>query len=497
MLISVTVDTKPPTHPFYNKGSKLCFYLNGVPGALLQLTGGTQYTFQIDTVGHPFYLTFSEKGGSEDNGMLTDFPPTEKGVVVYEPSATLPDDFYYQCRIHEYMGGPAIHNTFRTTQMITDLVAPTSLSSPNNYELYCADQIGLVYRINLITQIVSIFLDVREYTPSLNPKYEERGLLGLCFHPQYNSNGRFFIFYSSKREYAQAERGQSRVSPQRYYNCLSEFFYDRRLDRVDYKREKVILRIPRELDYHNGGKIGFGADGYLYITVGDGGPQEDPQGNAQNLNTCLGKILRIDVNGIDIHPYYRIPPGNPFIHQSNALPEIWAYGFRNPWGLEFSGDVLIVTDAGYEAGSGQEEVNIVQRGGNYGWNTKQGTHISPWIKDPAKTRNTIDPVFAYTTADPQFSDSTSSVIIGGYMDKSGDYICADYSGRLIRLRFGQSLTAPSGSTFGEQGSDVIETASVNKWIRSFGKVGDQIYLLTSEQQGPVGNTGEIIKLDVM
>jgi hypothetical protein len=243
----------------------------------------------------------------------------------------------------------------------------------------------------------------------------------------------------------------------------------------------------KDLPYHNGGKIGFGPDGYLYITVGDAGPQQDPNNHAQNLGTWFGKILRIDVTDIYQYPYYKIPIDNPFVNIKGALPEIWAYGFRNPWGLEFyNKDILIVTDAGYEAGSGQEEVNIVVKGGNYGWNIKEGKNLAPWnqIKDSKIISNLIDPIFAYTTSDPNFTDSDVSVIVGGYFDKSGDYICADYSGRLIRLRFNQTE------------AKVVETGSIGKWIRSFGKANNEIYVLTSQVQGPLKDTGEIYLLTV-
>lgn len=325
----------------------------------------------------------------------------------------------------------------------------------------------------MITQAVSIFLDVSEYVPKLNPNYDERGLLGLCFHPNFNQNGRVFIYYSSRPDRDNKNYRVENSTESFYYNCLSEFIYQN--GRILYDAEKVILRMKKDLPFHNGGKIGFVPDGYLYITVGDEGEQRDPNGNAQNLNSLFGKILRIDVDGIDTYPYYKIPPDNPFINVKGVLPEIWEYGFRNPWRVEFFDDILIVTDAGFEAGSGQEEVNIVVKGGNYGWNVKEGKRLAPWSDPKIDTRSMIDPIFSYTTADPKFTDTDVSVIIGGYLTDQGDYVCADFSGRLIRLRIDQT------------GAEVIETASVGKKIA--GKI--QLYVLTSEEQGPKGTTGEI------
>lgn len=525
-MFTVTVGLKPNDHPFYEKGSKYCFYINNTPAYQLNLIPGTNYTFNINTPGHPFYFTTSEIGGSEDKNILgqggfnpsDQFPPTDKGIVKFIMSGEYPQSFYYQCKIHPYMGGVAIrgHNTFYVSSILSGLVAPTSLSSPmgDTQNIYIADQIGLVYKLNLPTQIISIFLDVREYIPQLDPNYDERGLLGLCFHPDFMINGRFFIYYSSVRA---RNIYQNTTDETGYYNCLSEFTYQG--DKILYEAEKVLIRINRDLTFHNGGKIEFGSDGYLYISVGDGGPQKDPQGHAQNLGTLLGKILRIDVNNVNVMPYYGIPNDNPFINVNGALPEIWAYGFRNPWGLDFipnMDSLLIVTDAGKsseapstgrasgsfgnDSGSGQEKVNVVVKGGNFGWNIKEGSRLAPWAPKNVNISNMIDPIFSYTTSDPNYSDSDVSVIIGGYFTETGDgntdYICADYSGRLIRLRFTQT------------GVKVIETASMGKLIRSFGKSSNyrtnlsmmhlgNLYILTSDNTGPSGNTGEVYSLTVI
>lgn len=491
--IAVTVGLKPPTHPFFNEGSKYCYFLNELPGVTLTLTPGAEYIFDINTPGHPFYFTLSEQGGSEDKDPLPGFDPTEKGTVSFVMPDDYPPDFYYQCKIHAYMGGKvkkneepemAKHHTLTLTPVLQGLAAPTSLTTPrgDTDNIYVADQIGIVYKYNLKTQEVTEFLNVTQWIPKLDPYYDERGLLGLCFHPGFPQNGRFYIYYSSIREQASG-----------YYNCLSEFTY--KDGKILYEAEKVILRLIKDLNFHNGGKIGFGPDGYLYITVGDAGPQRDTYGHAQDLGNWFGKILRIDVN-VEAYPYYRVPQDNPFIDVKGAKPEIWAYGFRNPWGLEFLGNYLIVTDAGLDPPTGKEEVNIVVKGGNYGWNVKEGPNLAPWAKPGTDTSKMIDPIFSYTTKDSTYADSDQSVIVGGYLTAAGDYICADYSGRLIRLRFKNN-----------GGAEVVETSKTGKSIRSFGKTGEsltprrqvrdiQLYVLTSEQSGPRGTTGEVHALTV-
>lgn len=452
MSIHVTVGPKPSNHPFYGKGSKQCYYIDGVPGATLNLTVGQSYRFTIDTPGHPFYFTTSEEGGSNDDNALSGFQPTEKGTVNFTVPESYPTTFYYQCGIHSYMGSYVRleHNTFYMNTLLAGLTAPTSLTADEQNNIYVADQIGVVYKYNLTTDDVNVVLNIQDKIPKLNKNYDERGLLGLCLHPNFIHNGKFFVFYSGEG-----------------YNYLSEFNPD----------ERIILRVKRTETYHNGGKIAFGPDGYLYLALGDGGPQGDLHNNAQNLNTWHGKILRIS---IDDHPY-SIPADNPFINTPNALPEIWAYGFRNPWGTTFGKGMMIVTDSGYERGTGQEEVNIVVRGGNYGWNIKEGSKQ----RREGDISNMIDPIFAYTTGDEQFSDGGGSVIIGGAFTNEGDYICADYSGKLIRLRFN------------EKGAEVIETLSIGNKIRSIDRGGDRLYVLTSKQSGPTGTTGEVHTLTVV
>ena len=147
----------------------------------------------------------------------------------------------------------------------------------------------------------------------------ERGLLGLAFHPRYAANGRFFVFYTQRGS------GDLRIS--------SFVVSATNPDRADPGSEREVLTIPHpDFANHNGGRLAFGPDGYLYIGVGDGGSANDPRNNAQNLSQLLGKILRIDVDGA---VGYAIPPDNPFVGQAGARGEIWMYGLRNPWRFSF------------------------------------------------------------------------------------------------------------------------------------------------------------------
>ena len=199
-----------------------------------------------------------------------------------------------------------------------------------------------------------VFLDIQE---RVSDRGNEEGLLGLAFDPDFPDNGYFYVYYSA-------------ASPRR--SVLSRF--SARPDGVaaDAGSERVIMKIEQPYSNHNGGQIAFGPDRYLYIGLGDGGSRGDPRGNGQDISTLLGSIIRIDVSGLDEAGTYSIPADNPFVGVEGARGEIWAYGIRNPWRFSFdreSGE-LWMADVGQNR---YEEVNIVRRGLNYGWNVMEGS----------------------------------------------------------------------------------------------------------------------------
>ncbi len=260
----------------------------------------------------------------------------------------------------------------------------------------------------------------------------EQGLLGIAFHPNYASNGQFFISLTNRDGDSEIRRYTRSANP----NLASA------------SSKEVLLTIPQFATNHNGGWIGFGPDGFLYIASGDGGGSNDPRANGQDLTSLLGSMLRIDVNGDDFPNNnarnYRIPSSNPFVGVNvggePARGEIWAYGLRNPWRASFdrqTGD-LIIGDVGQGA---REEINFQsassQGGENYGWRLREGEIPTPGVGG-ARPADNVDPIYTYSRSGNNF---TGRSVTGGYRYRGsiaelrGRYFFADFvNGRIWSLR---------------------------------------------------------------
>lgn len=256
-----------------------------------------------------------------------------------------------------------------------------------------------------------LFLDISDRVGSDG---SEQGLLSVAFHPQFAQNGRLFVDYTDRNGDTIISRFQASA------------------DRADPASEAVLLKIDQPYPNHNGGLVLFGPDGYLYVGMGDGGSAGDPQGNGQNRNALLGKLLRLDVDKGDP---YGIPPDNPWPDGGDGRPEVWAYGLRNPWRFSFdrdNGDLYIA-----DVGQGEyEEIDMQPAGSpggaNYGWNITEGRHC--YRGSSCDTSGLVVPIAEY-------DHSQGCSITGGYVYRGaafpglqGLYFYGDYcSGRIWTL----------------------------------------------------------------
>ncbi|OGF55066.1 MAG: hypothetical protein A2Z21_04555 [Candidatus Fraserbacteria bacterium RBG_16_55_9] len=234
------------------------------------------------------------------------------------------------------------------------------------------------------------FLDIRDRVSFGG----ERGLLSVAFHPDYKNNGRFFVDYTRKPDDA---------------TVVAEYHVSSNPDIADPNSERVILIVPQPFDTHKGGQLQFGPDGMLYIALGDGGGKGDPMGNAQNLGTLLGDLLRIDV---DHGSPYVIPSDNPFVSAAGAQGEIWASGFRNPWRFSFDrcGGRLWLSDVGQES---FEEIDLLEKGSNYGWSVMEGIHC--YQPTEGCNQNGLQLPIA------EYSHDVGCAIVGGYVYRGTKY----------------------------------------------------------------------------
>jgi uncharacterized repeat protein (TIGR03806 family) len=330
--------------------------------------------------------------------------------------------------------------------------------------IFVVSQDGFIYVFENREDVTEkkTFLDITHLVA--REKFEE-GLLGLAFHPKYRENGEFFVYYSVKPLATRISRFRvSKDDP----------------DRADPESEEVLLQVAQPFWNHNGGSLNFGPDGYLYVGLGDGGAANDPHGNGQNLKTLLGSILRIDVDHRDPGLAYAVPKDNPFVDRGAAArPEIWALGIRNPWKLCFDRE----TGALWEADVGQnlwEEVNIIVKGGNYGWNAREGLH--PFDPKTTPVSTAIDPVWEYHHSEGR-SITGGSVYRGKRLPEIyGWYLCADWvSGKFWALEWD-----------GTKVRQALVVAKDGYTVAAFGEdEAGETYFTAFDGAAPVGVQGTI------
>jgi glucose/arabinose dehydrogenase len=361
-----------------------------------------------------FYLHISDANGI----MVGRFSPDEVAIVerwimgLAKDSEVAPKQHLFRCG---------------SRRVATGLISPVAIATPPNDSghLYVAEQGGTIQVVRASDgEILPMpFLALTDINSG-----GERGLLGLAFHPDFANNRTFYVNCTNS----------SGATEIRSYQVKEDS------PEADPASKQVLLIVPQPFRNHNGGWIAFGpTDGFLYIGMGDGGSANDPHNNAQNLNSLLGKILRIDVNRDDFPDdparNYAIPRTNPFISVTGARPEIWAYGLRNPWRCSFdrrTGD-LYIADVGQNK---REEINLQPGsstgGENYGWRIKEGTSETGLGSTSGLTL--VDPIHEYGHAD-------GFAVIGGFVYRgqkfpamNGAYFFGDHGGRIWTLMCGKS-----------------------------------------------------------
>jgi glucose/arabinose dehydrogenase len=322
----------------------------------------------------------------------------------------------------ETVKSPDDHRLVALVPIVTDgLENPLFLTQAvdESRRLFIVEQPGRIRVLEGHTVLPTPFLDITKKVLFGG----ERGLLGLAFHPAYRHNGRFFVNYTRTPDgatvVAEYHRGATATSAS--------------------QEERILLIVPQPYANHNGGMVAFGPDGCLYVGLGDGGSKGDPDNRAQNPEDLLGKILRIDVDRGDP---YGIPKDNPFAKQGGR-PEIYALGLRNPWRFSFDSQTgnLWVADVGQYK---WEEIDLVTRGGNYGWRVMEGTHCFHPSTDCQTTTFTL-PVHEY------FHEKGRCSITGGYVYRGraisslvGTYVYGDFcSGEIFGLQHPAEDQPPS------------------------------------------------------
>jgi len=289
---------------------------------------------------------------------------------------------------------------------------PIGLVKAKGFEsvFFVVEQRGIIYRVEEDSKTTkrSVFLDLSE---KVSQQGFETGLLGLAFHPQFAQNGRFFISYTTGQE-------------KQMVSHISE------LGMADLAKWKVnpasltdLITVSQPYQNHNGGALLFGLDGYLYFSWGDGGSAGDPQNNSQNLNSLLGKIHRIDIDKKSAGQNYGIPSDNPFVGKDQARPEIFAYGLRNVWQMQFDPATgkLWAGDVGQNA---FEEIDVVEKGKNYGWRVMEAKSV--YASADPKPENLEPPVVNYSQKNGDKSVTGGFVYHGDFSNWQNKYVYGDF-----------------------------------------------------------------------
>lgn len=395
---------------------------------------------------------------------------------------------------------------------VTGVNAPLAMvQPPGDDRKFVVEQYGRIRIIDADGELAGDpFLDIRNRIVTLWADFDERGLLGLAFHPDFKNNGKFYVAYSAATNF---QADLEKLFWWDHTNVVAEYTVSKDdPDTADPNSERIITSIDWPQFNHNGHWIGFGKDGFLYISTGDGGYANDwgighnvTEGNGQDPTVLNGKILRIDVNKQENGKNYGIPADNPNVGNDDAAPEIYAMGLRNPWRCSFDmqdGSTLICADVQQNS---YEEVNIITNGGNYGWRRMEATKCFDYTKpdnhpETCDTANLVPPVIEYENCTARPENCRGISVTGGYVYRGKH---ADWNGKYIFGDWSKSFGEMDGQIFiGTKGADGKWTMDVattglekNPYILAFAQDSDgEVYALTSITTGPVGSLDTIYKI---
>jgi|GEM_PF-5975132 len=529
------------------------------PGAVVEMT--TEFSFSPGTVEVPVGATVEWRNVSNvphtvtaDPALAADptfvslpqgAPPFDSGSIapggVFTQAFTVPGRYDYFCVPHQGFGmrgsvivvepggsdgepglADPIPEKITTSSIAVRLVpVASSLNAPNSAtaapgvagRLFVADQTGQVHAVDLATGQASLFLDVSARLVPLGVlgpgTSDERGLLGLAFHPDYAANGLLYTYTSEPASVPADFSTLAEGEVPDHQSVILEWRVPVPADPAsvpDAVAVREVLRIDQPQFNHNAGALLFDAEKLLLIALGDGGSDDDQGpghvagGNGQHLGNPLGAILRIDPLGTDAPSgRYGIPVTNPFVGRADAVPEIYAFGFRNPFRISIdpaTGE-LWVGDAGQ---SDIEEIDVVQPGGNYGWNVKEGTFFFDPNGEEAgfvTAEPGAAPPVAGTLIDPvaQYDHDEGAAIVGGHVYRGmrvpslvGRYVFGDYG------------TDAGGRLFVLEADGAIRELAVDggfgKRVLGFGRdVLGESYVLANDTGTPSGGTGVVLRIE--
>ena len=395
----------------------------------------------------------------------------------------------------------------------TGLNAPLAMVQPaGDDRKFVIEQSGRIKIINADGLVQwPAFLDIRNKIVDQMSDFDERGLIGLAFHPDFQNNGKFYISYSGKLNF-QSDLGKmlwwDHTNIVEEYTVFSD---DPNVANPDSGR--VISRIDWPQFNHNGHWIGFGPDdGYLYISTGDDGYANDwgighnvTEGNGQDMTVLLGKMLRIDVDNVSYDKNYAIPADNPYAGNEDVRGEIYASGLRNPWRCSFDMEDgrLFCGDVGQNS---FEEVDLVVKGGNYGWRVKEGSSCFDYVNpnshpDSCESADLIDPIIQYNNCGAKPEGCLGISITGGYVyrgsnsDWDGQYIFGDWSRGFAKVDGQIFFATESGGEWSAEAAVVTNMDGKIPYILAFAQdANGEVYALTSITVGPNGSLDTIYKI---